>query len=304
MEPVTVPDAATATKVAGAAAPRAVAPCDYAGQLREAAALLQAQRADTYRVAAYRKAADAIAKLDHAAIVDAVEHHGIDGLDRLPHVGRGIATAIVEMVRTGHWGQLERLRGSADPAHLFAVVPGLGHRLADRIYEELHVDTLEALEFAAHDGRLEHVPGVGPRRAAAIRASLHTLLVRDRGACVPAVDAGPHPSVKLLLAIDRTYRERDAAGALPTIAPIRFNPTGEAWLPILHCERDGWQFTAMFSNTAQAHQLNRTRDWVRIICYDSENSEGQHTVITEMHGALTGRRVVRGHEPECRAYYA
>ncbi len=304
MERVTVPAAPVATSLAGPV-PSGIGPtADYADRLREAADLLQSQGANPYRVAAYRKAADSIAGLDHAAIVDLVDREGIDGLDRLPHVGRGIATAIVEMVRTGHWSQLERLRGTADPVQLFTVVPGLGHRLAERIHEELHVDTLEALELAAHDGRLENVPGVGPRRAAAIRSSLHTMLVRHRGINAPAVGTGPQPSVKLLLAIDRFYREQATVGALPTIAPIRFNPTHEAWLPVLHCERDGWQFTAMFSNTAQAHQLNRTHDWVRIFFYDSENSEGQHTVVTETHGPLAGKRVVRGREPECRAAQA
>ena len=127
------------------------------------------------------------------------------------------------------------------------------------------------------------------------------MLVRDRGRNAPTLGTGPRPSAKLLLAIDRAYREQGAAGTLTTIAPIRFNPTQEAWLPVLHCERDGWQFTAMFSNTAQAHQLNRTRDWVRIFFYDSESSEGQHTVVTETHGVLAGKRVVRGRESECRA---
>jgi DNA polymerase (family X) len=302
MERSTAPDAATATRLAGASASAATG-CDYVDRLREAADLLQAQGANPYRAAAYRKAADAIRNLDHAAIVDLVEREGIDGLDRLPHVGRGIATAIVEMVRTGHWSQLERLRGTADPAQLFTVVPGLGHRLAERIHEELHIDTLDALELAAHDGRLENVPGVGPRRAAAIRASLHALLVRHRGRSAATVP-GPQPSVKLLLAVDRRYREQAATGVLPTITPTRFNPSHEAWLPVLHCELDGWQFTAMFSNTAQAHQLDRTRDWVRIFFYDSENSEEQNTVVTETHGALAGKRVVRGREPECRAHYA
>ena len=291
-----------ATSLTGAAVSATPPACDYADRLREAADLLQAQGANPYRVAAYRRAADAIRGLDHATIVELVDREGIDGLDRLPHVGRGIAMAVVEMVRTGHWSQLERLRGTADPVQLFTVVPGLGHRLADRIHEELHVDTLEALELVAHDGRLENVPGVGPRRAAAIRASLHTMLVRHRG--ISAVVKGPRPTVSVLLAIDRVYREQAAVGALPTIAPTRFNPTHEAWLPVLHSERDGWQFTAMFSNTAQAHQLDRTRDWVRIFFYDSENSEGQHIVVTETHGALTGRRVVRGRESECRALQA
>ena len=156
-----------------------------------------------------------------------VDREGVDGLDRLPHVGRGIATAIIEMVRTGHWSQLERLRGTADPVALFTVVPGLGHRLAERIHEELHLDTLEGLELAAHDGRLENVPGVGPRRAAAIRANLHAMLVRGRDIGRAAGVQGPVPGVGVLLAIDRQYREQATAGTLSTIAPIRFNPAHE-----------------------------------------------------------------------------
>jgi DNA polymerase (family X) len=278
--------------------------CQCADRLREAAELLAAQGANPYRVAAYRKAADTLCGLEHRAIVDLVEREGVEGLDRLPHVGRGIATAVVEMVRTGHWSQLERLRGTADPVQLFTAVPGLGHRLAERIHEELHVDTLEALELAAHDGRLENVPGVGPRRAAAIRASLHAMLVRGRSVRPLQAMLGPVPPVRMLLAIDRLYRDKAAAGTLPLIAPTRFNPEHEAWLPVLHTEQDGFQFTALYSNTAQAHQMKRTHDWVRIFHYDSENSEGQHTVVTETHGPLTGRRVVRGREAECRAHYA
>jgi hypothetical protein len=283
----------------------AVAPAfSYADRLREVADLLEAQGANPYRVSAYRNAARAIAGIDPQSLADIVEREGVAGLDRLPHVGRGIAAALVELVRTGHWMQLERLRGTADPVQLFTTVPGLGHRLAERIHEELHVDTLEALELAAHDGRLEHVPGVGPRRAAAIRANLHAMLVRGHPRRAATEQPGPPPPVELLLAIDRQYRERAAADALPKIAPRRFNPRNEATLPVLHAAQDGWQFTALYSNTAQAHQLNRTRDWVVLFHYDDEHAEGQHTIVTETHGPLTGRRVVRGREPECRAFYA
>ena len=230
---------------------------------------------------------------------------GLPGLEELPNIGRGIASALLEMTRTGRWIQLERLRGSADPVQLLTVVPGLGHRLAERIHEELHVDTLEGLELAAHDGRLETVPGVGPRRAAAIRASLQSMLARSRPRFTSdALRGTPGPSVVTLLAVDREYRHGAEAGTLPTIAPRRFNPSGAAWLPVLHTVRDGWHFTALFSNTAQAHQLNRTRDWVVIYFYDDEHVEGQHTVVTETHGPLTGRRVVRGRETECREQYA
>ncbi len=105
------------------------------------------------------------------------------------------------------------------------------------------------------------------------------------------------PSIAMLLDVDREYRERAAAGTLPTIAPRRFNPSGAAWLPVLHTERDGWHFTALYSNTALAHQLHRTHDWVVLYFYDDQHVEGQHTVVTETHGALSGERVVRGLSP-------
>ena len=274
-----------------------------ADRLREAADLLQGQGANPFRVSAYRKAAATVLELpeDLQAIIDRA---GLPGLESLPNIGRGIAAALLEMTRTGRWIQLERLRGSADPVQLLTTVPGLGHRLAERIHDELHVDTLEGLELAAHDGRLESVTGVGPRRAAAIRASLQTMLSRSRphrAAATPG--AAPEPPVSVLLTVDREYRDRAASGELPMIAPRRFNPSGEAWLPVLHTVRDGWHFTALFSNTAQAHQLGRTRDWVVLYFYDDEHAEGQHTVVTETHGALAGRRVVRGRETECRTHY-
>jgi hypothetical protein len=41
------------------------------------------------------------------------------------------------------------------------------------------------------------------------------------------------PPVEELLDVDREYREKAAAGTLRTIAPRRFNPRREAWLPVL-----------------------------------------------------------------------
>jgi putative hydrolase len=110
------------------------------------------------------------------------------------------------------------------------------------------------------------------------------------------------PSAERLLAVDAEYRGK-AEGQLPTIAPKRFNQEGTAWLPIIHSMEDGWHFTALFSNTARAHELGRTHDWVVICFFDDHRREGQHTVVTETRGTLVGLRVVRGREADCRAYY-
>ncbi len=271
--------------------------------LRETAQLLEAQGANPFRVSAYRNAALEIARQSES-VRSIFDEKGIAGLEALPHIGRGIAAAIAEMLITGRWSQLERLRGTVDAVQLFRTVPGIGPGLAERIHDELHVDTLEALEVAAHDGRLEAVAGVGPRRAAAIRAALENML-RQRRVRAPIAPATAHgPEIALLLEVDREYRDKAEAGKLPTIAPRRLNPEGKAWLPVLHAHRGNWHFTALYSNTAQAHRLGKVRDWVVIYFYDHDHAEGQHTVVTETRGPLAGHRVVRGREPECKAYYA
>ena len=111
------------------------------------------------------------------------------------------------------------------------------------------------------------------------------------------------PSVDILLDVDREYREKAEAGSLPKIAPRRMNPEGKAWLPVLHTRFGPWHFTALFSNTERAHELHRIYDWVVIFYSDPDGGEGQATVVTERRGALTGRRVVRGREPECARHY-
>lgn len=272
-----------------------------ADALREAGDLLEQQGANPFRVAAYRRAGDTVAHLDRD-LSEILEREGSWGLTALPDIGYGIAGAIREMLATGRWGQLDRLRGGADPVRLFQRLPGIGPRLARRIHDALEVDTLEALEIAAHDGRLEWVPGIGPRRAALIRANLEALLSRRaRRQPLPAPPAEDVPGVDTLLDVDREYRESAAAGRLPVIAPRRFNPEGKAWLPVLHTQRGRWHFTALFSNTARAHELGKTHDWVVLYSYDDHHREKQHTVVTETRGPLAGRRVVRGREAECRA---
>ncbi len=264
--------------------------------LRECGELLRRQQANPFRVNAYVHAAQTLESLS----VDArtiLRENGIDGLIELPAIGPGLAASIDEIARTGRLSRLDRLRGTAKPEDLFQTVPGVGPTLAQRIHDRLHVETLEGLEIAANDGRLAAVPGFGPRRAAAIRLALASMLGRA-GAGPRRAETG-EPPVRLLLDVDRRYREAAAAGSLPTLAPRRFNPEGKAWLPILHLSRHGWHFTALYSNTAKAHELGRTRDWVVIYFHDDGHREGQNTVVTETHGPLEGRRVVRGREGEC-----
>jgi DNA polymerase (family X) len=271
-----------------------------ADRLREAAALLEQQDANPYRVAAYRKAAGALDSL-RQAIGPIFQTQGFPGLLSLRGIGPQIAGAIGEMLRTGRWMQLERLRGTLDPEALFASVPGIGPKLARRVTEALNVDSLEGLEIAVHNGRLAQVPGFGPRRMTMVRAELAEILGRGWRS---STESQNEPGIAVLLDVDREYRDQAAAGKLRRIAPKRFNPQNHAWLPILHTERAPWHFSVLFSNTGLAHKLGRTNDWVIVYFSCDHNSEGKRTIVTETRGPLRGRRVVRGREPECEAHYS
>jgi hypothetical protein len=268
-----------------------------AGRLEEAAHLLQDQGADRFLVAAYLRAASAV-RLMREPLDDLFRQQGLEGLKALPHVGESIARAIRELLTHGRLPMLDRLRGEADPVALLATVSGIGRVLAERLHDELGLETLADLEAAAHDGRLETIAGFGAKRLAGIRDSLAQRLGRVR--VQPKVDTPP--SVGELLDVDREYREKAAAGQLQRIAPRRLNPTGESWLPVLHTRRGSRRYTALFSNTAGAHRAGKTRDWV-VLYSDNGVGEGRHTVITAAFGSLRGHRVVAGREAECMALY-
>ena len=270
---------------------------EIASRLEEAAWLLRDQGADRYRVNAYLRAAGTVRHWPEP--LDKIfRERGLDGLEELPDVGPTIARAIRELVTRGRLPMLDRLRGAADPLTVLRSVPGIGRRFAERVHDELGISTLEELETAAHDGRLAAVAGFGSKRLAGVRDSLAQRLGRVRRQSGPTSTG---PSVIELLDVDREYRTKAAAGELRLIRPRRFNPAGEAWLPVLHTRRGPRHYTALYSNTAHAHRAGKTRDWVVLYGDDGSDGEHQYTVLTATRGPLHGRRVVAGRERECEA---
>lgn len=279
---------------------------EIADVLERVGALLEAQDANPYRVNAYRKAARLVGQSDLSIAKLALSEEG-EKLEDLPDIGKSIAGAVREYVHTGRLTLLERLEGQVSPEDLFSTVPGVGDELARRIHTYLQIDTLEELELAAHDGRLQKVPGMGDRRVRAIRDSVGAILSRSsrrRARRLRHLEQAQveEPPISFILEVDKEYRQKAETGQLRTISPRRFNPEGKSWLPILHTERQGWFFTALFSNTARAHELGKTRDWV-VVYYERDGHENQCTVVTEHHGPLIGRRIIRGRERECLAFY-
>jgi hypothetical protein len=166
---------------------------------------------------------------------------------------------------------------------------------------------------------LEGIPGVGEKLrgliaefvatgSASLLASLEKSVPQKAKAEIEAARKEHPPArrplldIRTILAIDAEYRSRAAAGTLKRIAPRQFNPERKAWLPLLAATKGGWKFTVMFSNTAAAHKLGTTNDWV-VVYYAKGTGEQQCTVVTERRGPLKGKRVIRGREAECRKFY-
>ncbi len=262
---------------------------EVARQFRQAADLLETQHADPYRVRAYRRGADTIQRLGQPASA-IYRRDGLPGLIALPSIGQALSLAIADMVDFGHWRWLGRLQGGAEPEKVLGTVAGIGPVLAERIHDQLGIESLEELEVAANDGRLATLEGLGTKRVQSVSDSLAGRF-RTRGRGTPERSA-TDPSTEELIDIDDEYRRKADRGVLPMIAPRRFNPAGARWLPILHTARGPRHYTAMYSNTARAHSLGHTHDWV--VIYADAPGQGLWTVVTETRGPRAGQQYVRG----------
>jgi len=268
-------------------------------RLEEAAQLLREQGANVFRVRSYERAAATVRALTRS-VSELIAAGGAAALAELPGIGEHLSRGIYQLATTGRLPILDRLRGDIDPVEVIGSVPGIGERTARCIHDTLGINTLEELEIAAHDGRLAHAVGFGAKRLAGVRDSLAGRLGRVRHTLSNA-HRDP-PSIAEILDVDAQYRRDAEQGRLKLIAPRRFNPEGKAWLPVLHTQRGDRHYTALFSNTARAHEAHRTDDWV-VLYFDGSTGERQCTVITAMRGPLAGERIVRGREEECLAHY-
>ena len=132
---------------------------EVAALLAEYADLLAITGGDAFRIRSYEKAARSVGGYpEDLARVDPAE------LDQIPNVGRAIAAKIRDYLGTGQIRQLEGLRAKV-PAGVrrLTEVPGLGPKRAMTLYTERGIDSVDALEAAIAAGRLEGLPGFGPK---------------------------------------------------------------------------------------------------------------------------------------------
>jgi hypothetical protein len=217
-----------------------------------------------------------------AALFDLIADH-LSAKDENPFRVRSYRTAAVS-VRSSKTPIGKIVEENGGPA--LKGIPGVGERLAGLIEEYVKSGKVELLESLRKE--------VTPEDLEKVQAAK-----KEHPAAAPGAPLIP---LSLILGIDAEYREKAGARKLKLIAPKLLNPEKKAWLPILATSRKGWKFTVMFSNTATAHKLVKTNDWV-VVYYESGKGEDQCTVVTEQRGPMKGKRVVRGMETECKKFY-
>jgi DNA polymerase (family 10) len=133
---------------------------DVARVMDEIAGLMRFRGDDYFKIRAYENAAEAIRALDEPLDRLLAEER----LRSVPGIGAAIEQKIRDYAATGAVPLHERLTAEVPVSALDLLeIPGLGPKRARAAFTEAGIDSLDALEAAARDGRLAAVPGFGPR---------------------------------------------------------------------------------------------------------------------------------------------
>ena len=130
-----------------------------AEMLQEYADLLLITGGDAFRARNYEKAAKSVAGYSG----DVVELDEA-GLQKIPGVGKSIATKIVEYQQTGAISQLDELRTKIpDGVRAMTRIPALGPKRAVQLYTDLGISSVDELADAIEEGKLRDLKGFGAR---------------------------------------------------------------------------------------------------------------------------------------------
>lgn len=127
-----------------------------AALFRSMAELLAAQRANPYRIRAYRRAADSLLAQEEDVATIAQR----SGLEELDGIGKELAEKILEFLGTGTVRAYEELKTPLPEAvKAWAALPGLTDSLVAYLYFRLSIRTLSDLEALVRSHLLRTVPG-------------------------------------------------------------------------------------------------------------------------------------------------
>ncbi|ARP69443.1 DNA polymerase/3'-5' exonuclease PolX [Streptomyces pluripotens] len=139
--------------------------------LKEYADLIAITGGDAFKVRAYEKAARAI-----GGYPTDISRLDTSGLREIPNVGRSIAQKVAEYLRTGRMAVIEERR-TAIPVGVRELIriPTLGPKKALRLYEDLHIASVDQLAAAIEADALADLKGFGEKTQENIRHGIEIL---------------------------------------------------------------------------------------------------------------------------------
>ena len=148
---------------------------EIAKALDELGDLYELDGAVIYRIVSYRNAAKAIR--DATVSVTALAREG--RATELAGVGAIIQEKVLALADDGEIPATVKLRAKFPPGLLeLTHLPGLGPKRARRLYEELGIDSLDALGQAASAHRIRDLKGFGPKAEQTLLAAAETARAR------------------------------------------------------------------------------------------------------------------------------
>ncbi len=199
---------------------------EIAEALDELGDLYELDGAVIHRIVAYRNAAKAVREAPVS----------ITGLARqgrateLAGIGAIIQEKVISLAETGEIPALVKLRAKFPPGLVeMTRLPGLGPKRARRLFEELHIDSLDALRTAAQEQKIRKLKGFGPKAEESILTALdavgagqpRTRFVLDRALAIadPFVEAlREHPASGQVQLAGSARRMTDSVKDLDVIA--------------------------------------------------------------------------------------
>ena len=210
-------------------------PRTAAHTLTRIAAFLELRGESTFKCRAYEQAARSLVALDTDDL-GALDRDGT--LASTPGLGKATLAVVRDLIETGESRYLNELQADLPPDMPDLLrVPGLAIAKVHLLHEQLGIDSVDALEAAARDGRLAGVKGFGPKTAAKILRGIDifrvsgTLSLYHRGAqqartLLAAVQS--HPDVHRAEIAGAVRRHCETVGAAEIVAACSGDPLAVA----------------------------------------------------------------------------
>jgi DNA polymerase (family 10) len=134
----------------------------------------------TFKARAYKRTSDVIASLS-TNIEEIYRKEGLEGLQKIPSIGKAIALKIEEYIMTGKIKYYEELKATT-PLNIddFYDLEGIGPKTIKVLYDKLKIKDLSDLEKAASERTLRNIQGFSQNKEETILKKIH-IFKKGRG---------------------------------------------------------------------------------------------------------------------------